>query len=91
MTDYYMDEIYTLANAALANGQTAFHVHIFPFKMTQANMELHKHSRWAGFWNNLKEGYDLFEKYRLVPSVSVENKRYIFTHQYDRANTHISS
>lgn len=91
MTDYYMDEIYTIADAALAKGQTSFQVHIFPFKMTRINMDLHRHSRWLSFWANLKQGYDLFEKYRLVPRVEVENNRYTFTHQYDRSVAAIDS
>lgn len=91
MTDYYMDEIYTLANAALTNGQTAFQVHIFPFRMSDENMQIHRHSPWIGFWKNLKEGYDLFEKYRLVPHVIVKNRKYTFTHLYDRAVVKIES
>ncbi len=91
MTDYYMDEIYTIADAALAKGQTSFQVHIFPFKMTRMNMDLHRHSRWQPFWTNLKQGYDLFEKYRLVPQVEVQNNRYTFTHQYDRSVARIDS
>lgn len=90
MTDYYMDEIYTLANAALANGQDAFQVHIFPFRMTAENMKLNRSSPWAAFWTNLKEGYDLFEKHHLVPQVTVKDKTYIFTHQYQRSIAQIS-
>jgi murein L,D-transpeptidase YafK len=30
------------------------------------------------FWKNLKEGYDLFEKNRVPPGVSVSDKRYRF-------------
>lgn len=90
MTDYYMDEIYTLANAALANEQTAFQVHIFPFKMTETNMKRHRYSKWIGFWTNLKKGYDLFEKHHLVPYITVENKNYVFSHQYNRAIARIS-
>ena len=49
-----------------------------PFKLSKANLRRHKNSPWAGFWNNLKEGYDLFEKNRTLPQVSVCNKRYVF-------------
>jgi len=90
MTDYYMDEIYTLATAALANGQGSFQVHIFPFRMTDVQMELHRSSPWIGFWKNLKVGYDLFEKYLLVPQVTVHNKTYRFTHQYDNTIARIT-
>ena len=85
MTDYYMDEIYTLADRALAGGQTEFQVHIFPFRLTQANLALYRSSRWYDFWLNLKQGYDLFEHYRLPPKVEVINQRYTFRHHYERS------
>ncbi len=78
MNDRQMDEIYTLADAALKNGQESFSVHVFPFRMTEKNMALYKRSPWASFWQNLKEGYDLFEKTRVPPLVTVKNKRYVF-------------
>ncbi len=77
MTDYRMEEIYTLADAALANGQESFAVHIFPFRMTETNMKRHAKSSWQGFWRNLKEGYDLFEKTLTPPLVTVGSYRYI--------------
>lgn len=85
MTDYYMDEIYTLADAALARGQKEFQVHIFPFRLTPGNLALYRSSRWHEFWLNLKQGYDLFETYRLPPKVEVINRRYVFSHHYDQS------
>ncbi len=85
MTDYYMDEIYTLADAALARGQSAFEVHIFPFRLTSSNLAFYLSSPWHSFWTNLQQGYDLFEKYRLPPKVEVIDKRYVFSHQYDNS------
>jgi murein L,D-transpeptidase YafK len=38
MTDKKIEEIYTLANATLNNGQKKFSVHAFPFRMIDANM-----------------------------------------------------
>ena len=78
MTDAKIEEIYTLAAAALINGQPEFAVHVFPFRMTDANMKRHKDARWSNFWANLKEGYDLFEKNRMPPQVSVADMRYQF-------------
>jgi murein L,D-transpeptidase YafK len=78
MTDEKIDEIYTLAAAAIANGQPEFAVHVFPFRMTDANMKRHKGARWSKFWANLKEGYDLFEANNVPPMVSVADKRYVF-------------
>ena len=85
MTDYYMDEIYTLADAALARGQSQFQVHIFPFRLTVTNLNLYQTSPWYPFWINLKKGFELFERYRLPPKVEVIGKRYVFGHQYDRS------
>lgn len=78
MTDAGIDEIYTLADAALNNGQDFFRVHIFPFRMTPENMRRHRDSEWYGFWENLREGYGLFELGRMPPNVEVRDKRYVF-------------
>lgn len=79
MTDEFMEEIYALADAALRNGQGSFHVHSFPFRMTDENMERHRNSRWYYFWTNLQIGYNLFEKTGLPPSVSVASGEYVFS------------
>ena len=78
MTDAVIEEIYTLGEAALRNGQRFFRVHIFPFRMTAENMEAHKESIWLDYWENLKEGYDSFERDKRPPDVDVTGKRYIF-------------
>lgn len=79
MADFRMDEIYTLADAALKNGQTEFGVHIFPFRMDQENLSAHRNNRWHSFWMNLKEGYDWFERTGLPPVVQTINNRYSFS------------
>jgi len=78
MGDSLIEEIYTIADAALRNGQRFFRVHIFPFQMTATNMELHRNSKWIDFWGNLKEGYDFFEQYRVPPDVILHNGLYVF-------------
>ncbi len=78
MTDPVINEVRELAQLARDNGQKEFNVHVFPFKLTAANLAKHKHSPWKPFWNNLKEGYDLFEKTGLPPRVRVCDKRYVF-------------
>lgn len=78
MTDKYIDEIYALVNAALENGQPYFRVHSFPFKLTTNRLEKEKNSRWYSFWQNLKEGYDYFEKNSIPPNVEVLNRKYVF-------------
>lgn len=79
MTDKKIEEIYTLADLALKNGQSFFSVHIFPFRMTDSNMKHHEKSKWYPFWKNLKEGYDVFEINRHVPNITVKEKQYIIT------------
>lgn len=77
MANFRMEEIYTLADAALANCQGSFPVHIFPFRMTDENMRQHG-KKWLPFWRNLKTAYDIFERTHIPPSVLVENCRYVF-------------
>ncbi len=78
MTDPGIEEIYTLVSASLQAGQPYFRVHIFPFRMTDANFKAHRFSPHRAFWENLREGYDLFEKNRVPPEVSVRARRYVF-------------
>lgn len=78
MADFRMDEIYAIVESAIISGQHQVPVHIFPFKMTLANMAAHQDSKWVHFWENLKEGYDYFEGHHSPPLVTVEDKRYHF-------------
>jgi murein L,D-transpeptidase YafK len=82
MTDSRIEEIYTLAQEALRNGQSFFRVHIFPFRMTEANMRRHKNSNWFSFWQNLKQGYDYFEKTKMPPQINVAGNRYVCAPDY---------
>jgi murein L,D-transpeptidase YafK len=77
MTDAAMEEIFWLSEAALSQGQKRIQVHAFPFRMTADNLAAHAGSEWDGFWANLKEAYDLFERTRTAPTVSVCNNRYV--------------
>jgi murein L,D-transpeptidase YafK len=77
MTDPAVEDIYGLVSAALKQGQRDVDVHAFPFRMTDANMLRHGHSRWIDFWRNLKAGYDLFENGRRIPAVKIDDKRYV--------------
>lgn len=79
MTNPTMETIYTLADAALRNGQPFFRVHIFPFRLNQKNMRRHRRSVWIGFWRNLKDGYDWFaEHHHTPPNTVLDNGRYGF-------------
>ncbi|SHL31119.1 hypothetical protein SAMN02745216_04991 [Desulfatibacillum alkenivorans DSM 16219] len=79
MRDKRIEEIYTIADAALRNGQPFFRVHIFPFEMTEKNMKKYQDDDWFEFWQNLKQGYDLFEKSKIPPDADVKNGKYVFT------------
>ena len=59
MTNKQIEEIYTIVDAALRNGQSFFRVHIFPFKMTEQNMNSHIMPKETtlnsySFWKKLK-------------------------------------
>ena len=77
MTDPVLDEIYGLAQAALAQGQQRVHVHIFPFRMTERAMAEHAGHPASAFWHDLKTGYDAFERTRVPPVVGICNQRYV--------------
>jgi hypothetical protein len=77
MTDPVMNEIYSLSEQALRQGQDRIQVHVFPFRMTEANLAGHANSRWHGFWLNLKDAYDVFERTRIPPKVGICGKRYV--------------
>lgn len=78
MTNPGIEEIYTLCAAALDGGQPFFRVQIFPFRMTDEAMAAEKGHRWEGFWKNLKEGHDSFERRKVPPDVTVKDGRYVF-------------
>ena len=77
MTDARIEEIYALARKAFDGGQSYFHVHVMPFRMTAANMASHRDSPWYPFWLRLKEGYDSFEATGKPPIVKVCGKQYM--------------
>ncbi len=76
MTDRQMDEIYTLVEAALENNQRFIRVHIFPFVMNDKRLAQVRTHKWYGFWQQLKPGFDAFEKTRRPPEVEVIAQSY---------------
>jgi len=79
MTDAVVDELWRFVMAALDAGEGRVPVHVFPFRMTDANLQARRSDQWAGFWTDLKKGHDLFERTQLPPVVSVCNGRYAFS------------
>jgi len=78
MTDPVIDEIWTLITSALGAGQKRFQVQVFPFRMTERNMERHATQPDAAFWTQLKVGHELFEREHLPPTVNVCRGQYVF-------------
>lgn len=78
MTNAVIEEIYGFAERAIAGGQTHVPVHVFPFRLTEANLQQQKDSPWYSFWTNLKEGYDFVETTKRAPRISVCDARYRF-------------
>jgi len=78
MEDFPIEEIYTIVDAAMSNGQDQLSVHIFPFRMTWANLAKNANSPWIPFWENLKQGYDFFQGHRNPPMVTVAERQYVF-------------
>lgn len=85
MTDALIEELYALVRDALSNGQEKFHVHAFPFRMTDENFARHRRNKWAGFWAQLKRGYDHFEVTKQVPKVDVCARRYLVNAKFNRS------
>ena len=77
MTDAYMDEIYHYVEAALRNGQPRVEVSIYPFRMTESNMQRHRYSTYINFWKQLQPGYAQFVQTKQPPSVSVSAGKYV--------------
>ena len=82
MTDDLMKEIYLYALWSKESGQEDIPVYIFPFEMTDGNMEKYKsqvNDSIFSFWQNIQEGYLLFQKHQQEVSIKVENQKYTFT------------
>lgn len=72
ITDERIEELYVAAVLARSGGQALIPVHVFPARLTASGMaalerEYAGSAALLGFWRNLKEGYDRFERDRLPP------------------------
>lgn len=77
MTDAYMDEIYTYVEAALRNGQPRVEIGIYPFRMTEGNMQRHRYSSFYNFWKQLQPGFTQFVQTKVPPSVGISDGKYV--------------
>lgn len=77
MTDDGIEDLYWLGVEARAMGQTSIPIHIFPSRLTDAEMTQMKdvfadQPHLIEFWRTLKPGYDYFEKNNRLPHVMVD-------------------
>ena len=84
ITDDKIKELYVLAVEAKSSGQSKIPVHIFPAKLGTSNFDILKtefsgNDKLIKFWQNLKSGYDYFEKNKQLPDITVDNNgKYLF-------------
>ncbi|SFN38590.1 Murein L,D-transpeptidase YafK [Izhakiella capsodis] len=77
MTNAYIKDIYEYVAAALHNGQPRVDISIYPFHMTEKNMQSHRHSVYYSFWQQLQPAYAQFVKTHLPPAVNVRDGKYV--------------
>ncbi len=83
ITDDKIKEVYILAAMAKEAGQRKVPVYIFPTTMTNSDLASLKsnpeYSSNFNFWDNLKQGYDIFQSTKKEVKFSVDNNgKYIF-------------
>ncbi len=78
MTDEGIKEIYALTREAFRGGNRSVQLQLLPFRMTEANLTAHASSPHLPFWQNLKQGTDIFDATRQLPNWDVCEKRYVF-------------
>lgn len=80
MGDKNIEEIYTLLESAFEHNQGLVRIHIFPFKFTNKIMNAKeiKSKNDYKFWQNLRQGYEFFQKKRIPPNVEVIGGKYVF-------------
>jgi murein L,D-transpeptidase YafK len=77
MSDKLIEEIYAFVRDALASGESSVPIHIFPFRMTAANMKRHAGNPARSTWGPLKQAYDDFRETREPPKIGMCSKRYV--------------
>jgi len=85
MTDTLIESIYLINLYSKYVGLDKIPIHIFPTKLSLNIFNKMKKDYFSGrqdildFWTNLKEGYDYFDKKRLLPTIEVNDEgKYIF-------------
>jgi murein L,D-transpeptidase YafK len=75
--DDQIKEIYWLAVEARAVGQRTIPIHIFPARLDHEEMDrlaaiFARDRRLLQFWDNLRPGYEFFERTRIPPTMQVD-------------------
>lgn len=79
MSDERIQEIWLMADAMRRNKRKV-HVHIFPGRDLDTYIAAMPNMDLKSFWDNLKEGYDIFEADHRLPKVKIDKKgRYLFS------------
>lgn len=84
ITDEMIKELYVLCVEAKNSGQKEIPIHLFPARLTDANIlrikENENDLNVRVFWDNLQTGYEWFENKKRLPKVTVDKKgKYIFS------------
>lgn len=77
LTDDCIKEVYWLCVLAHSNGQRDIPVHIFPTRLNETGMTYLKKAYESDnakirFWENLQEGYLIFEESYILPNIIVD-------------------
>jgi len=81
LTDDIIKEVYVILVDSIDKKQKRIPVHIFPCKMDKeyCKKKMKKYPENKKFWDNIKLGYDYFEKNKKLPKVRVDKKgEYLF-------------
>ncbi len=79
MSDERMQEIWLMADA-MRGSKRKIHVHIFPGRDLESYIAAMPNVDLKGFWENLQEGYESFERDHRLPRIKVDSKgRYLFS------------
>ncbi len=79
LTNDKIKEVFLLAVEAKSNGQASIPVHIFPARLDETGWkklreEYLSEPELVPFWQNLKTGYDVFDKSKELPPITIDAK-----------------
>ena len=78
MTDERIEELWVMGTAVRDRGARV-HVHLFPSRDMASLIASGEHPEHRAFWDNLKQGLDLFERTKRLPRVRFDAQgRYRF-------------